>query len=45
MMSMRKLIVTLLAALALTLCLSGALAAEAMDITSQCTLRLSLIHI
>ena len=41
MMSMRKLIVTLLAALALTLCLSGALAAEAMDITSQCTLRCS----
>ena len=38
---MRKLIVTLLTALALTLCLSGALAAEAMDITSQCTLRCS----
>ena len=40
-MSMRKLIFTLLAALGLTLCFSGALAAEAMDITSQCTLRCS----
>ncbi|MGN0970890.1 MAG: hypothetical protein ACI4OY_02970, partial [Aristaeellaceae bacterium] len=40
-MSMRKLIYTLLAALALTLCCAPALAAEAMDITSQCTLRCS----
>ena len=38
---MRKLLYALLAALAMTLCVTSALAAEAMDITSECTLRCS----